>query len=51
MEKPRLLIVDDVLANVKVLAETLRGEYTVSVASHGRRALELADKEPRPELI
>ncbi|GAB0057617.1 Sensor histidine kinase RcsC [Candidatus Magnetaquicoccaceae bacterium FCR-1] len=51
MEKPRLLIVDDVLTNVKVLAETLRGEYTVSVASTGRRALELAGQEPRPELI
>ncbi|MEO5345471.1 MAG: response regulator [Magnetococcus sp. YQC-9] len=51
MEKPRLLIVDDVLANIKVLAETLRGEYALSVASNGRRALELAAADPRPELI
>ncbi|MBF0212413.1 MAG: response regulator, partial [Magnetococcales bacterium] len=49
--KARILIVDDVLTNVKVLVETLREEYGVSVANHGRKALELAVQDPHPDLI
>lgn len=49
-KKARILVVDDVLANVKVLVETLRGEYDISVATFGKKALELARQE-HPDLI
>ncbi|MEO5333307.1 MAG: response regulator [Magnetococcus sp. YQC-5] len=49
-KKSRVLVVDDVLANVKILVETLRGEYDISVATFGKKALELARQE-HPDLI
>ncbi len=48
--KSRILIVDDVLVNVKVLVETLRAEYDISVALDGEQALKIAYNEP-PDLI
>ncbi len=46
----RVLIVDDVKANVDVLVEALRGEYKLSVALDGERALEAALKSA-PDLV
>ncbi len=46
----RILIVDDVKANVDVLMESLRGEYKLSVALDGESALRNAEKNP-PDLI
>jgi serine phosphatase RsbU (regulator of sigma subunit) len=46
----RVLIVDDVKANVDVLVEALRGEYKLSVALDGEKALEAALKSP-PDLV
>lgn len=40
----RVLIVDDVKANVDVLVSALRDEYKLSVALEGARALEAAEK-------
>ncbi|MBF0271498.1 MAG: response regulator [Magnetococcales bacterium] len=51
VEQARVLIVDDLPTNVKVLVETLRGEYAVSVATHGPEALRLAGQAPMPDLI
>lgn len=47
---PRLLIIDDVPANLKVLLAALAGEYDVLVANSGPLGLELASKH-QPELI
>ena len=46
----RILIVDDVKANIDVLAEALRGEYKLSVALNGESALRSAEKNP-PDLV
>jgi diguanylate cyclase (GGDEF)-like protein len=49
--RPVVLIVDDVATNVKILADALRDEYRIKVASNGADALETARTEPRPDLI
>jgi phosphoserine phosphatase RsbU/P len=46
----RILIVDDVKANVDALVEALRGEYKLSVALDGEGALKNAEKNP-PDLV
>src|SRR5512142_2734958 len=50
-EKPLILIVDDTPANIQVLADALRGEYRVKVATNGRTALELATRDGGPDLV
>ena len=47
-----LLIVDDVPANLAVLADILRNAgYKVKAANSGRAALRLAAQEPHPDLV
>lgn len=46
-----ILIVDDVASNLQTLANILKDEYKIKVATDGHRALELAHKEPLPDLI
>ena len=46
-----ILIVDDDPANLTVLNTLLSSEYKVRAANSGRRALEMANLEPRPDLI
>lgn len=46
----RVLIVDDVKANVDVLVEALRDEYKLSVALNGESALRSVEKAP-PDLV
>ena len=46
----RILIVDDVKANVDVLVEALRGDYKLSVALDGAAALRSVAKAP-PDLV
>jgi sigma-B regulation protein RsbU (phosphoserine phosphatase) len=46
----RILIVEDVKANVDVLVEALRGDYKLSVALNGEAALRNAEKNP-PDLV
>lgn len=48
---PTLLVVDDVPANLTVLHELLRHGHHVRVANGGERALQLAHRDPRPDLI
>ena len=50
-ERRRLLIVDDVHENLHALMNILRDDYAISVATNGQKALELARREPRPDLI
>ena len=46
----RILIVDDVKANVDVLVQALRDDYKLSVALSGESALRSAEKSP-PDLV
>ena len=46
----RVLVVDDVKANVDVLVEALRGDYKVSVALDGESALRVVEKSA-PDLV
>src|SRR6516164_236385 len=46
----RILIVDDVKANIDVLVEGLGADYKISVATSGEKALQTALRNP-PDLI
>jgi sigma-B regulation protein RsbU (phosphoserine phosphatase) len=46
----RVLIVDDVKANVDILVQALKGEYQLSVALSGQQALDVVRRTP-PDLI
>jgi len=46
----RVLIVDDVKANVDILVHALSGEYKLSVALGGQQALDAVDRNP-PDLV
>ena len=50
-QKPTLLVVDDIPENIDVLVASLRDEYSIKVALNGARALAIAQKSPRPDLI
>jgi sigma-B regulation protein RsbU (phosphoserine phosphatase) len=50
LSESRVLIVDDVKANVDVLVEALRGEFKLSVALNGESALRSAEQVP-PDLV
>jgi serine phosphatase RsbU (regulator of sigma subunit) len=50
LSESRVLIVDDVKANVDVLVQALRDEYQLSVALNGESALRSAEKNP-PDLV
>lgn len=50
-QKLRVLIVDDIQANIKILNDLLHNEYLVSFATNGRDALEIAGSQNLPELI
>ncbi len=50
-KKPIVLAVDDTPANLDVLSGLLRDDYTVRVAPNGGKALELARREPTPDII
>ena len=49
--QPSILIVDDVPENLSVLGELLQPIYHVRAANSGRRALQIANSLPPPDLI
>lgn len=50
--RPMILIVDDTPTNIQVLAEALRADYRVKVATTGKAALVIANNpESHPDLI
>ena len=51
MQQASVLIVDDVPANIQLLAEALKSEYRIRVANQGAKALEVARSETPPDLI
>lgn len=48
---PRILIVDDVPANIKMLREVLKSKYDIIFATNGLEALELLKSRELPDLI
>jgi two-component system sensor histidine kinase/response regulator len=50
-DKPRILVVDDVLENIEILNEMLQTDYEVTMAMNGAKALKLAESESPPDLI
>ncbi|MEI8156124.1 MAG: response regulator [Burkholderiales bacterium] len=51
VNKPTLLVVDDVPDNLDVMVELLSNNYLVKVASSGERALKILDQGKIPDLI
>lgn len=51
MDKQKVLIVDDTPQNIHVLMETLKDDYKIVAATSGAKALQLAVREPLPDLI
>ncbi len=49
--KPVVLAVDDTPSNLDLLNAVLSDDYKVKVATNGEKALELASREPRPDII
>ena len=49
--KPIVLAVDDTPANLDALSGILKDDYNVEVARDGPKALKLARREPRPDVI
>ncbi len=50
-EKFLILLVDDMPANLHVLASALKSEYRIKTATSGKAALELAAQQDKPDLI
>ncbi len=51
LAKPKILIVDDSSDNLQILMQILQSDYAVIAAMNGKKALQLAAKEPIPDLI
>ncbi len=51
LNKPCILVVDDVPENIDVLAGTLSSDYNVKVALNGKDALDIAFTYPHPDII
>ncbi|MGV3590154.1 MAG: response regulator [Gammaproteobacteria bacterium] len=51
LERPRILIVDDVNENLHTLLGMLRDDYAILAATNGEKALELARRTPVPDLV
>jgi len=50
-DRPRLLIVDDVSDNLHAMVNVLRADYAITAATNGAKAIELAGRQPQPDLI
>lgn len=49
-ERERILIVDDMPTNIRILGEALRHEYAVSIATSGEQALQACQGDDPPDL-
>ncbi len=49
--KPVVLIVDDAPENIQAMAQCLKEDYQLKVATDGKRCLELVKQDPIPDLI
>lgn len=51
IEKQLILIVDDTPDNIHLLAGILREEYEIKAAINGKKALQIASTDPKPDII
>ncbi|MDX1294624.1 MAG: hybrid sensor histidine kinase/response regulator [Sulfurimonadaceae bacterium] len=51
MEKPTLLIVDDIPEDIQVLMSILKNDYAILAATNGEKALDIAAASPSPDMI
>ena len=51
MKKDRIILVDDIPGNLKILALALKDDYKLLVATSGGEALEIASTEPSVDLV
>jgi len=51
VKRPKILIVDDVPANIKMLREVLKSGYDIMFATSGRDAIDLMEPRALPDLI
>ena len=51
MIKKKVLIVDDVASNIHMLSLMLKEDYSIVAAKTGEKAIELASKNPMPDII
>jgi CheY-like chemotaxis protein len=49
--KPKILVVDDTPANLRILSEALREDYELAMATSGQAALEIATSGEPPDLV
>ncbi len=49
--KQKILIIDDVVLNIKTLTETLKSEYEICFATNGTEGLEIASADDAPDLV
>lgn len=47
----QILVVDDVVDNIKVISDILRKDYKVKAVTSGEKALQICQLEPQPDLI
>lgn len=51
MEKYKILVVDDVAENIHAIINILKKDYSMIAATSGQKAIDIAHKEPQPDLI
>lgn len=49
--KPKILIVDDMPVNIRMLGEVLHADYQILIATSGQKALQIAQSANQPDLI
>ncbi|MDP2850338.1 MAG: diguanylate cyclase [Sulfuricurvum sp.] len=49
--RQKILIVDDEPINISIVAEILRDEYDLLVATNGEKVLQIVSSDPKPDLI
>jgi len=51
VRKGKVLIVDDMATNIKILGMGIRQDFDVLIATNGEKALQIARGNPRPDII
>lgn len=50
-QKPTILVVDDTPENIDVLTGVLRNDYNLKVALNGKKAIQIMESTPQPEMV
>lgn len=51
VDLPTILIADDIALNIQILANCLKDDYRLKIATGGKQCLKIAQEEPYPDLI